>query len=66
MVPQTSLGPFAGNYHTWGKKPNSSHHSYVKDLVLIKPVSTPAASFAWEGGQLCKRSNEEQISSGEN
>lgn len=61
MVPQTAPGPFAANYHTQGKKPNSFHHSSVKDLVLIKLVSTPAASFTWEGEQLCERSNKNKF-----
>ena len=34
-----------------GKTPSGVHHSSVKDLVLVRAVCTPAASFTWEGEQ---------------
>lgn len=39
------------------ENPNSFHLSSIKNLVLIKLVSTPAASFTWEGEQLYERPN---------
>lgn len=61
MVPQTAPGPFAANYLTQGKKkPCSFHHSAMKNLVLVKSVSTPAP-FTREGEQLCERPKENKF-----
>lgn len=57
-APSDGPSPLAASHHTQGKGPAGFRHSSVKDSVLIQLVSTPAASFTWEGEQLCERSNQ--------